>query len=64
MTNPSNDPAQIPDGPDGKPDRPHGDPVMPDPEPGSPSEPTDFPKTDPEAEPGQMPESTNPEIGA
>jgi hypothetical protein len=47
---------------------PAGDPTE---EPGSPSDPQDFPETDPEAEPddknaepGQMPESTDPIINA
>ena len=47
---------------------PAGDPAE---EPGSPSDPQDFPETDPEAEPedgdaqpGQMPESTDPIVNA
>jgi len=50
---------------------PAGDPgEVPGEEPGSPSDPQDFPETDPEAEPeddaqpGQMPESTDPIINA
>ena len=51
---------------------PAGDPgEVPGEEPGSPSEPQDFPETDPEAEPddgnaepGQMPDSTDPIINA
>ena len=59
MTNPPNEPVESPVEPDGQPTRPHGDPVMPDQEPGSPAEPNDFPETDPEAEPGQLPDSTS-----
>lgn len=58
------------------PNEPEQDPtVVPSGDPGSPSEPSDFPETDPEAEPaaesghadeqpGQMPPSTNTEVGA
>jgi hypothetical protein len=58
---PAQDPAVVPSGDPG---------VGPDEETGSPAEEIDFPATDPEAEPGpeaqpgQMPEDTNTEVGA
>lgn len=39
-------------------------PIAPGEEPGAPSEPAEFPARDPEAEPGQMGEEADPEIGA
>ena len=65
MTNTQNEP--------GEPNaNPAGDSAkVPSEQPGSPSDPQDFPETDPEAEPddknaepGQMPESTDPIINA
>jgi hypothetical protein len=44
------EPGKAPDDPAGDPEVPHGDPLI-DPD-------------DANAEPGQMPESTNPEVGA
>ena len=65
MTNTQNEPAEPNANPAGDPGEVPGE------EPGSPSDPQDFPETDPEAEPddgnaepGQMPESTDPIINA
>ncbi len=65
MTNTQNEPAEPNANPAGNPGEVPGE------QPGSPSDPQDFPETDPEAEPadtdaepGQMPESTDPIINA
>ena len=64
MTNTQNEPAEPNANPAGNPGEVPGE------QPGSPSNPQDFPETDPEAEPegeaepGQMPEPTDPIINA
>jgi len=65
MTNTHNEPAEPNANPAGNPGEVPGE------QPGSPSDPQDFPETDPEAEPedtdaepGQMPESTDPIVNA